>query len=188
MINLPTLPLGGYATIVVDPPWPVARHQNYRHYTGVYGNYPIENRYSLLPLAEIKSLPVLELAAEKAFCFIWTTQRFLPAALECLTEWGFQYRFTMVWHKPAGPQPIGYPCYNAEFIVVGNRGNGLDQARTPGFLDTKGFSTVFNAPRGRHSEKPGEFYQLLERVTPAPRIDLFARKRHRGFDAWGDEV
>lgn len=188
MINLPTLPLGGYATIVVDPPWPSQRHQNYQKHTGVYGNYPIENRYPLMPLEDIKTLPVLELAAERCLCFIWTTQRFLPAALECLTEWGFQYRFTMVWHKPAGPQPFGYPCFNAEFVIVGNRGNRLNKSRTPGFIDTKAFPTVFNAPRGRHSEKPAEFYRLLERVTPGPRIDLFARKRHRGFDAWGNEV
>ena len=102
--------------------------------------------------------------------------------------YGFRYVFTMVWHKPAGPQPIGYPAYNAEFVLYGKRGKNLGGARVPGFLETKSFSMCFNAPRGRHSEKPAEFYELLRRVTPEPRIDLFARRRHPGFDAWGNEV
>lgn len=188
MITFPDPPPGGYSVIVVDPPWPVHRKHNHESYIGVYGNAPIEGRYNLMPLEEINALPVLELAAERSFVFVWTTQRFLPAALECLTAWGFQYRFTMVWHKPAGPQPIGYPCFNTEFIVVGNRGNNLDQARTPGFLDTREFATGFTADRGKHSAKPAYFYELLARVTPGPRIDLFARRRHPGFEAWGDEV
>ena len=94
----------------------------------------------------------------------------------------------MTWVKPAGPQMPGYPCYNSEFILYGNRCKMTSPVQSPPFVDTKDFYAAFPAERGRHSEKPSYFYQLLERVTPEPRIDLFARRRHPGFDAWGKEV
>ena len=138
--------------------------------------------------AEIKRLRVADLAAEQSHCFLWATHRFLPIAFDILLWYGFQYAFTMVWHKPAGRQIAGYPCYNAEFVVYGHRGAMQGGSRHPGFLETKNSPVCFNAPRGNHSEKPAEFYELLRRVTPGPWIDLFARKRHPGFDAWGNEI
>jgi N6-adenosine-specific RNA methylase IME4 len=44
------------------------------------------------------------------------------------------------------------------------------------------------APRGRHSEKPDEVRQLLERASPPPRIELFERKLVPGWYVWGNEV
>ncbi len=73
MIEFPAPPPGGYATIVVDPPWPVHNGKGYKTKPGVYGNYPIESRYPLMPVPEIKALPVLQLAAERCFVFICTT-------------------------------------------------------------------------------------------------------------------
>ncbi len=40
----------------------------------------------------------------------------------------------------------------------------------------------------RHSQKPDEMYELIEAVAPTPRIELFARTRRPGWDAWGNEV
>jgi N6-adenosine-specific RNA methylase IME4 len=47
---------------------------------------------------------------------------------------------------------------------------------------------IFQAPKGRHSAKPDSFYDMVERVSPAPRVELFARRaRLAGWDYWGDE-
>jgi N6-adenosine-specific RNA methylase IME4 len=39
-----------------------------------------------------------------------------------------------------------------------------------------------------HSAKPSEFFEMVEAVSPAPRLELFARPRREGWDAWGNEV
>jgi N6-adenosine-specific RNA methylase IME4 len=48
--------------------------------------------------------------------------------------------------------------------------------------------TLFRVSRTTHSEKPSMFYEILRIRTKEPRIDIFARKRHFGFDAYGDQV
>ncbi len=49
--------------------------------------------------------------------------------------------------------------------------------------------SVIDAMAGRHSEKPADFAELIERVFPtAPKIELFARTPRRGWDAWGNEA
>ena len=186
-MELPNPPLGGYKTIVIDPPWPC--HLGNQSETGLLATPRVGARYNLMGEREIKRLNINLLAAEDAHLFCWTTQRFLPLAIECLPWWGFKYHFVMVWHKPGGPKLVGYPKYNCEFVVYGHRGPLVHgKSHHFGFHTTKGFWACFNAAQGRHSEKPAEFYDLLRRVTPGPRIDLFARRRHEGFDAWGNEA
>ncbi len=87
----------------------------------------------------------------------------------------------MVWHKAGGFQPFNLPQYNAEFVLFGRKG-GLD------FLDTKNFFTCFEGKRREHSRKPVEFYDLIRRVSPEPRIEMFSREKHDGYEIWGDEV
>ena len=52
------------------------------------------------------------------------------------------------------------------------------------------FDSVVDAQRGRHSEKPKIFYELIERMYPnATRLELFARGKARpGWTFWGNEV
>jgi N6-adenosine-specific RNA methylase IME4 len=51
-------------------------------------------------------------------------------------------------------------------------------------------STVLFAPMRGHSEKPREFYDLVERLCPAPRyLDVYSRYRHNDkWDCHGDEA
>ena len=59
---------------------------------------------------------------------------------------------------------------------------------SPKYKETKAFFTANNWHRTGHSEKPEEFYDLLRRVTPEPRIDIFNRRLIPGFTSWGNEA
>ena len=48
--------------------------------------------------------------------------------------------------------------------------------------------TLTNAPLQEHSVKPAEQYAIIERLSPGPYLELFARRRRPGWDAWGHEV
>jgi len=147
-----------------------------------------------MTLPELAALPVPAVLESHAFVFLWTINRFLKEAFELLEVWGLKYMCTMAWHKPHGPKPVGYPIYNMEHILVAKKGS-------PSFLETTAFTTAnfWEAPRnynaapgawGRQIEnctKPEGFYDLLRRVTPAPRLDVFSRRRIEGFDRWGNE-
>jgi len=111
---------------------------------------------------------------------MWTTEKYLPQSFEILKVWGFRYIFTMVWHKNGGFQPVNLAQYNCEFALYARKG-------TPEFVDTKDFFCCFNGQRREHSRKPDEFYQTIARVTEEPRIDIFSRGAHGGFDQYGNE-
>lgn len=172
------LPVSTYSTIVLDPPWPAgeANSQYYADAERSIGWY-----YPQMSLKEIVDLPIPSLLKDDATVFLWTINSFIRTSYDILEAWGLSYIFTMVWVKASGPRGPLFPAYNAEYVLVGRRGN-------PKFLESHNFVVANSWPRRGHSEKPVEFYELLDRVTAGPRLDMFARSRHKGFDAWGDEV
>ncbi|MFH1539957.1 MAG: MT-A70 family methyltransferase [bacterium] len=168
-------PAGKYSTIIVDPPWPMKKIVREVRPNQAELDYPT------MSVEEIKTFPIGDYALDDCHLYLWTTQKFLPAAFDVLKEWGFGYIFTMVWRKAGGFQPVGLPQYNCEFVLFGRRGN-IE------FLNTKDFFCAFEAPRREHSRKPAEFYDLIRRVSPGPRIDVFSREGHAGFDQWGNQT
>ncbi len=170
------VPDGIYRCLVVDPPWPMKKIEREVRPNQVTFVYPTMSEQQLLDYRL-----VTEKTDAAAHLWLWTTQRFMPLAFRVIEAWGFEYLATLTWCKPGGYQPVGLPQYTSEFVLLARRG-GLP------FLDTKDFGTWFQAPRREHSRKPDEFYDLVRRVSPSPRIDMFSREAHDGFDQHGLET
>ena len=171
--------MGKYKTVVIDPPWKLGlvgwakSHDN-----GIKELPP----YAMMTNEELEEFPVPEVLDDDAMLFCWTVNSHIDVAKRLVQHWGCKYSYTMVWHKPGGPQYPNGPQFNAEFVVIGRKGK-------PKFLSTRAFRLCNYWKRsGGHSAKPEEFYELLRRVTPAPRLDIFGRRRIGGFTSWGDEA
>ena len=167
--EIPGLPPGGFATILVDPPWPLQSG---------------EKHYRTMSLARIKALPVGSLAARDAHLWLWTTNALLPRAYEVAEAWGFTVRSPLTWVKFRLGLGGRYQLRNAtEQLLFCTRG------RAP--LGSRSQPTWFNAPVTEHSRKPAEQFAIIERVSPGPYLELFARRRpesNQPWAVWGDQV
>jgi N6-adenosine-specific RNA methylase IME4 len=169
---------GPFDVVVTDPPWPMQKIDREER--------PNQDAfdYGVMSLEEIEAHWRREIEPRtKPDCHVlwWTTQRYLPPALQMVERLGYRYVFTMVWHKAGGFQPIDLPQYNAEFIIYARKG-------APLFIDTKDFKVCNAWPRREHSRKPFGFYELIKRVTGGSRVDVFSREPHEGFAQYGDEI
>ena len=173
-----------YKTIVCDPPWKYARKWD----TGskkavVQTQSPEPMPYKQMSLEDIKKLPLQNLAAEHCDLYLWTTQKFLPHSFQVLQEWGFRYCQTLTWCKrPMGTGQGGLYCPTTEFLILGRRGK-MPAGKTR--LDSTWWRVV---RQKKHSQKPDFFMHMIEKMSDAPRLEMFARRQLIGWDVFGDEV
>lgn len=96
------VPDGKYQCIVLDPPWPMQKiERDERPDQGVALDYPT---MSLDDLADESLVPVRTLADDDCHIYLWVTHKFLPAGMELLEAWGFNYQCVMTWRKPSGAE------------------------------------------------------------------------------------
>jgi N6-adenosine-specific RNA methylase IME4 len=177
-----------YRTIVADPPWEYDDGFGTTSHNAKTGRRWNAKRtplpYPSMTVEQIAALPVAEWADSDAFLFLWTTNRYLPQAFRIVDSWGFRYRQTIVWRKTGdggGSLPAAVAPVHNEFLLVAKVGSPKRGECLP--------SSVIDAPRGRrHSTKPELFLDLIERVSPAPRVELFARRQRLGWDTYGNEA
>ena len=171
-----------YKTVVADPPWKpklggtwTARHDRARP----------QKFYDTMNLTDIKNLVIP--TGEQAHLYIWVISQHIDWGFETARSWGFDPIITLTWAKPG--LGVGRFRCNTEHIVVARK--GLPKGMAFGYSGQTGQATRgtwFNWPRGKHSEKPDEFFCLVEEISPGPYLEMFARKPRVGWDVWGNEV
>ena len=173
--NAPLEVAANYPVIYADPPW---RYEHSRT-----DNRQIENHYPTMDLAQICALPVSDVAAPDAVLFLWATSPKLAESMQVIEAWGFTYRTCMVWDK----EVIGMGYYarqQHELLLIATRGNlptPKPANRPPSVVQVRRST--------KHSEKPAEFYTLIESMYPEyARIELFARNARQGWAVWGNQA
>jgi N6-adenosine-specific RNA methylase IME4 len=174
---------GAFSTILVDPPW---RFQNR---TGKMApEHKRLRRYATMSFAEIAALPVAAHARSPSHLYLWCPNALLAEALEIMRAWGFTYKTNLVWYKTrkdGGPDGRGVGFYfrnTSELLLFGIRGSM--RTLPPGRRQVN----VVACRKQEHSRKPEAFYDVIERCSPGPYLELFARAPRKNWTSWGDEV
>jgi N6-adenosine-specific RNA methylase IME4 len=166
-----------YRTIVADPPWAYGKFNSFSSTgaTATRGRLTEATRdlpYDTMTLAEISALGVSEMAEGAAHLYLWTTQRYLWDAPAIVRAWGFKPSCVLTWCKPPMGSALGFAfAPTSEFVVFGHRGGLKPTERHE--------STWFAAAR--------PFLDIVERVSPGPYLEMFARRARFGWDYYGNE-
>lgn len=174
------LKMFGYDMIMADPPW------SFEMWSGAGVNHKAAGgQYGCMSLADIKALPVGDLARGDAVLWLWATHPMLPQAFEVMSAWNFRFVTSGVWVKCTRHGKLAFGtgyrlrCASEPFLigVVGNP------------QTARNVRTVIEGPVREHSRKPDEAFAEAERMMPrAYRAELFSRQSRDGWDVWGDEA
>lgn len=165
-----------YQIIYADPPWKQPMMPILKRRPKTARELP----YDTMTLQEIMNLPVNDMANDNCHLWLWTTNRFLHDAFHVIEAWGFKYMQVITWVKKSG---CGiYWVATTQPLLFAYKG----KCKFP--LAKLKPTHIITPPPRKHSQKPGEFYELIESISPAPRLELFARNKREGWDCWGNEV
>ena len=170
------LPTGKFQVIYADPPWDVKAGPDWGS-----GEESKDLLYPTMSIEEITAIPVKNLADENAHLYLWVINKYIRESYDIARAWGFEPSCLLTWVKP--PHGIGLGgtfVQTTEHLLFCRRGTLEANKR----IDT----TWFEYPRLRHSEKPKEFREMIETISPGNRIELFAREKIKGWQVWGNEV
>ncbi|MGV8987630.1 MAG: MT-A70 family methyltransferase [Cypionkella sp.] len=180
-----------YGAILVDPPW------SYELRSAKGQAKSPEAHYSTMKLADLKALPVNQLAAPSCLMFMWSTWPHLPQALELMSAWGFAFSTGGAWVKrtTSGKASFGTGYVlrsSTEPFLVGRIASPEIKSRSErNLIETEEDVTasLIDGLRREHSRKPPEMRQMIERLLPrAYYAELFAREPWPGHDVWGNET
>jgi N6-adenosine-specific RNA methylase IME4/ParB-like chromosome segregation protein Spo0J len=208
--NDPHLPTGRlFSVVLIDVP------RRTTFYSDVTGSEKApENHYPTMSFEQLINFPIDKFAAQDSILLYWSTAASLIDDLEIIAEWGFisfrprdglgklsrpngvalpplpggQYGSHQIWSKVRKGAQTGTGHWfrdQHEILIAARRGN--IPAPLPGTQD----KSVFDAPTGLHSQKPGEHVRRwIDRCWPdLTKIEMFARgKPPTGWVFWGNQA
>lgn len=184
-----------YSVIYADNPWKTKAGRALSGYVkngekqifNSKSNKSRELPYPTMEIEEMENLNIKSITEDNAHLFFWVTNQYLPKAFQIIEKWGFKYSTTLVWAKtPMGGGLGGTFKITTEFLIFATKGSLKANQQIIG--------TWFNVKRKYvngvpcHSKKPDFFYELIEKVSPGNKLELFAREERIGWDAFGNEI
>jgi N6-adenosine-specific RNA methylase IME4 len=147
-----------------------------------------------MSLKELEAFPVPDLAAKDSVLLLWAVDPLLPATLDLIKAWGFEFKTAgFYWAKinrSANPDQLSESDFftglgywtraNVEQCLLATRGHPPRVA--------KDVRKLVISPRREHSRKPDEIYGRIERLALGPYLELFARQSRPGWDQLGAEI
>jgi N6-adenosine-specific RNA methylase IME4 len=182
------LPRHGFNVISADPPW---HHHQYS--AKGFSRHP-SRHYDTMPIADIKALPVDEVASKNCFLFLWTTWPHLEQALEVMKAWNFKYSSSfLIWAK-LNPK-AGSEMFLTERSFALGTGYTSRKGTEPMLIGRRGRPEILVKPRElllaarrEHSRKPDESYSRVEKFAHGPRLELFSRQPRDNWVTWGNQT
>ena len=173
--------MGKYQIIYADPPWEYEDTASAGKRGAIY-------KYPLLSHADLLKLPVGRLADTDCVLFLWVTMPKLNECFSLIEAWGFQYKTVAFTWVKTNKNSMGlfwgmgrWTRANAELCLLATQGvphrinAGVHQIVMSQVLD--------------HSHKPAIVREkIVHLMGDLPRIELFARRKVKGWDCWGNEV
>jgi N6-adenosine-specific RNA methylase IME4 len=186
---------GRFAILYADPPWKFEEHPS----TAASDTFPVMTLPELIELRtnlkvdEETTVKLDDHLMDDCVLFLWATNPNLPAAMELITGWGFEYKVHLIWKNPRSV--IAHFVHGLhELLIIATRpGYKL----TPLISGTP-LSSIFEGPRWcegtrwprLNSAKPDRAYEIIEAMYPeVPKLELFARRYRCGeWTSWGNEL
>jgi N6-adenosine-specific RNA methylase IME4 len=174
-----------YNVIYADPAWRfsqgINRRKDIREKFGT--NEELSIQYSTMSDKEIIELNVADYADDNCVLFVWTTDAHLEVAIKAINNWGFKYKtVAFTWNKKRGFMGK-WTVKQCEICLLATKGTAhklLKSFKEKSYLEEN---------KTQHSKKPNEFRKRIERMFgDVPKLEMFARTRAEGWDAWGNET
>lgn len=185
-----------FGCIEADPPW--YELGGGKIIRGAQRHYP------LMKTPEICALPVASICAPDVHLYLWVTNNALAKGWghDVARAWGFTPITILSWLKDGNPGLGQYFRGNSEHVLFCRR--GMPEYKTHPITDKRAqgltafvYGSVeeegawWNEVRPderTHSRKPMKIKEWAELVSHGPYLEMFARTRRPGWEAWGNEA
>lgn len=174
-----------YRVIYADPAWKFGNRN-----TGGSMTSSAESKYTVTSVADMAALPVAQLADEHCLLVMWWVGAMPQEAIDLCKAWGFRLvnMNGFVWRKLT---KTGIPFFGMGFSTRAGSESALIGVRGKlgELIDDHSVRAVIEAKVGRHSQKPHEFREAIEKLCgDVHRVELFAREAAAGWDCWGNQA
>lgn len=149
--------------------------------------------YECMTVSQIMRMPLPPLH-DDCVLFLWRVSSMVEEAYQVCRAWDFTPKSELVWQKTTATTDedgserlamgMGRIVRGAhETCIIATRGDRIETM-------SKSERSTFRARRTEHSEKPEEFYRIVERLYPLElwpesHVELFARRRRTGWVQFG---